>query len=354
MTSSRATHRLAAGILLTSAFLVALGSTPAHAALPTDPGESWQLLAAADSASVLTPTAHNVTTAANDTEWYYNADEATGFAPAGATISQGTADTSAWGGTADATTDYRLSWHTYSGRLQPGWRAGGTVDLNYDPFVRAIYTADVLPAYYPSGVQLGVPRGALTGWTLCYSGPYSGSLPLVDLWAACDGAYLLYAAGSAGTPGELQVRVGGTSILDAPGGDQTGAAVAGSTVTLTAVTVDTTIPWSDYRVYTSVCSGVDCTTDTPAGDPAQWDAGVPSTGTFAIPASAVGRQLWIAIVDDATAADDLASAVTLTVSAAPAVLAATGSTVPWIPLTIGGVVLLAGVALLLFGRRRIS
>jgi hypothetical protein len=51
------------------------------------------------------------------------------------------------------------------------------------------------PAYYPSGPQTNVDQSALTGWTPCWSGTYADEPALSDVLAACNGDYLLLAAG---------------------------------------------------------------------------------------------------------------------------------------------------------------
>jgi LPXTG-motif cell wall-anchored protein len=46
---------------------------------------------------------------------------------------------------------------------------------------------------------MDVDVDALDGWTLCWSNVYNDDTPeaglLSDVWAACDGNYLMYAAG---------------------------------------------------------------------------------------------------------------------------------------------------------------
>jgi hypothetical protein len=51
------------------------------------------------------------------------------------------------------------------------------------------------PTYYPSGPQTNVDQSALTGWVPCWSGTYEDQPALADVLAACNGDYLLLAAG---------------------------------------------------------------------------------------------------------------------------------------------------------------
>ncbi len=164
----------------------------------------WQLLAAGERSAMLTVTETNETTPHNGSEFYFN-DESMGFAPGGAIIYQDTADGAAsgedWGEGAegitniiDDTTPLRLSWHTSETHISDGWRVGADISVG-DEVPRAVYHADTLPSYYPSGPRTNVPEENLIGWTLCYDFDYGTSVDFDVLWTACDGDYLLLAGG---------------------------------------------------------------------------------------------------------------------------------------------------------------
>ena len=96
---------------------------------------------------------------------------------------------------------------------------------------RFIYTAETLPAYYPSGPQQNISVSELDGWTLCWSNRYgdedSSANLLDDIWAACDGAYLMLAGGPIAA--DDTSGTDGTEGLAATGGDSgwiLGAALA--------------------------------------------------------------------------------------------------------------------------------
>ncbi len=194
-----------ASIALIAGGLALLGATPATAALVPD--DAIGLLAVGERTSVLTVTTGNNTNSHNGSGWYYRPGYSIGFVFDGAPVTLNTADT--FFGDEDWS---RLSWHLYPsgntdasvGYIAPGWRYGG-VELysNTAAFQtgRFIYTADTLPAYYPSGPQENVDVSDLDGWTLCWSNLYSDDNPdvdaLDDVWAACDGAYLMLAGGAA-------------------------------------------------------------------------------------------------------------------------------------------------------------
>jgi len=50
------------------------------------------------------------------------------------------------------------------------------------------------PSYYPSGPQQNVASSSVLtgGWELCWSGPYNGFAKFSDIFAACDGEYIMY------------------------------------------------------------------------------------------------------------------------------------------------------------------
>lgn len=75
----------------------------------------------------------NVTHNANGVEWYFNNSYSWGFAPGGSTVIRNSCDivASANSGTAGAPTGTeRLCWHTGSGQMNGGWRAGAATSLN--------------------------------------------------------------------------------------------------------------------------------------------------------------------------------------------------------------------------------
>ena len=53
------------------------------------------------------------------------------------------------------------------------------------------------PAYYPSGPQTGVDKTTPTsgGWSICWSGDYTGDAAIATVLADCDGDYLMLASG---------------------------------------------------------------------------------------------------------------------------------------------------------------
>jgi hypothetical protein len=229
-------------IALITGGLALLGAAPAIAA-PSAPS-TLGLLAAGERTSVLTETTGNITTSNNGTAWYYSLDRSMGFVLDGVSVNLNTADTSF--GDEDWS---RLSWHLRvdvdTDYVDDGYRLGANQDLNLEDLEdfdteadyltqeststgRFIFTADVLPGYYPSGPQENVGLSDLDGWTLCWSNLYADSDSSVDalddIWAACDGTYLMLAGGSTATD-----DTGGTEGLATTGGDSgwiLGAAIA--------------------------------------------------------------------------------------------------------------------------------
>lgn len=196
---------------------LSLGSigTANAAVIPTG---TLSLLAAGERSSVFAETTDNNTTTHNGSEWYYWEDNSIGFAVEGAAVNLSSADVNdgdeAWS---------RLSWHIHSVGdvdvqyfIGDGYRLGTNRDLNYDDEEddtqqsmttgRFVFTANTLPGYYPSGPQENVPVEDLEGWTLCWSNLYGddtlelGSLD--DVFAACDGEYIMLAGGDR-TDGEF-------------------------------------------------------------------------------------------------------------------------------------------------------
>lgn len=357
MTLPKPTRRFA---LLIAGATVLLGSgalaTPATAAVPDPTGTaSWQLLAAGERASVLAPTGHDVTTPHNGSEWYFNVSESIGFAPAGAPIEQDSADIAATGPT-DATTPYRLSWHASDGEVFGGWRVGGDTSLNNSTeFFRAVYEADTLPAYYPFGPQLDVSTSDLTGWTQCWLDTYASEITTTDLWAQCDGAYLLFAGGQQTTA--VDVSVAGVSVLDHPSGTQTTDVVPGNDLELAVPFA----AWSDFIVYTSLCEGEGCEDTLPEDDLTGWSPGVLGDASYLVGADDELRTLAIYAADDETGEPDFSASAVVFISVAPVVippvvppapaLAATGASVDT-ALAAAAALLAAGIGILAFARRR--
>lgn len=186
---------IAIATLTLSSSLIAL---PANA-IPAEP-ETWSLLAAGERDQVLTTTAQNETNSHNGSAWYYN-DLSMGFVKDGFCIDQDGADgADSWMncdnaiGFNEESAQTRLSWHTYDEGVSGGWRVGTVTGLNDSTdTLRAVYQADTRPAYYPAGPRPNIDSADLTGWELCYIGTYDDQVLFSDLWAACDGNYLLFA-----------------------------------------------------------------------------------------------------------------------------------------------------------------
>jgi hypothetical protein len=88
------------------------------------------------------PTGRNATSLHNGAEWYRNGGSL-GFAPAGAVITQSSADT-----VRGPTADQRMSWHTFGGYasdptvVNGGWRSGINTRLNRSSsWQRFVFTA---------------------------------------------------------------------------------------------------------------------------------------------------------------------------------------------------------------------
>lgn len=178
-----------------------VSAVPATAAVV--PYDTLDLLAAGERTSVLTVTSGNSTTLNNGTQWYYRPEWSMGFVDEGGTVTLGEADVNdgpeAWS---------RLSWHLLNNGsvdyIADGYRIGSLLPLNEADSIadfkgRYIFTAETLPAYYPVGPQENVDVADLDGWTLCWSNLYSdddsNTATLTDVWAACDGNYLMIAGG---------------------------------------------------------------------------------------------------------------------------------------------------------------
>jgi hypothetical protein len=110
-------------------------------------------------------TDRNETQAFNGVEWYRNGGSL-GFAPLGSAIQQSSADVAShsnWGSANDATTDFRLSWHSQGGygnaptSLWGGWRSGSHMGFlgDWERYVLTASDADLalppvpVPASFP-------------------------------------------------------------------------------------------------------------------------------------------------------------------------------------------------------------
>lgn len=78
--------------------------------------------------------------------------------------------------------------------------AGNTLNTN-----ATITATSLLPRYYPSGPQTNVPISTVTngGWSLCWSGTYSGTDTLANIQSSCDKSHLMYAGSVTSSPTEF-------------------------------------------------------------------------------------------------------------------------------------------------------
>ena len=277
----------------------------ASAATPPIPEARFTVLAAGERSVVFEPTILNTPVENNGSGWYLT-DSGTGsmgFAPAGASIYQNSADTSSID-PSDPNSNKRLSWHTSNGNMISGWRAGVNIGLGAN-WNRFIYQADTLPSYYPSGPQVNVGQSSVTGWTLCYQGTYNDSVALASLFDSCTGQYIMYAA-SVTTHQKMDVKQNGVSLLDEVGGNYNGDSKVfpGSTVNLSLYEDDgvTPVNWNTYKAYVSNCNYNDCSLDNPQNDtsPTSWDDGTLTSGTYTIPAGSDYRSIVFFPADDET------------------------------------------------------
>jgi len=153
----------------------------------------WLVLAAGERSTVEAETVLNVPALHNGSYWYYTPLVSRGFS-LDQTISQNSCDID------DLNGAYRLCWHSYDDDwMSGGYRAGDDeIRDGNDPgiLVRAIYTSNTLPSYYPDGPQINVLKSDLAsgGWTRCYYGDYGVSVTNAEV-ATCTGTYVLYAGG---------------------------------------------------------------------------------------------------------------------------------------------------------------
>jgi hypothetical protein len=101
------------------------------------------VLAAAPRADVLFNTGtSNTPHDANGSGWYFNDGLSWGFAKQGDPIDRDECDVAASDVEPGPNPDLRLCWHTGSGNLAPGWRAGAVTELNDSTdYTRYIYQA---------------------------------------------------------------------------------------------------------------------------------------------------------------------------------------------------------------------
>lgn len=143
--------------------------------------------------------------------WNYNGksfeleDGSMGFSAIGANLSQGSCDT-------NRSNDDVLCWHnaydlaTDTVFLTQGyrWDQATSVDDESGTY-RIVFTSDN-PEYYPSGVRYDVPVQDLAGWTACWADDWGSEwgdqdVSYADLFAACDGDYLMLAVADTVTEG---------------------------------------------------------------------------------------------------------------------------------------------------------
>lgn len=285
-------------IFLLAQVLVAL---PRVAAAPPEmPDNVYTILAAGSGSTVRTQTARNTPTEHNGTNWYYTPGWSIGFAPAGASINQSTADT-----LLDEHSAKRMSWHLENDNLADGYRTGTHLSTG-EGWTRAIYQAwESPPSYYPAGPQTDVATGSLTGWDLCYEGSYGidENVSMSSIWEDCNGDYLLLAGGPESGIA-VDVSIEDESILSDVGGYQDRDIFANDMLIFDLYARDGITPaeWSNYRVYISECAIDDCDDPgDPISDPDNWNEGTAvDDSSFGIPEEAGGYYIAILVADDET------------------------------------------------------
>ncbi len=91
-------------------------------------------------------------------------------------------------------------------------------------------TALAAPSYQPDGPQTNVAAGVVAagGWSVCFSGLYSSTTALSEVFATCNGDYLMYAGYDNNNPstyialawGPRNIVLGGNSALQTFGSTQ--------------------------------------------------------------------------------------------------------------------------------------
>ena len=245
------------GFALLFGLLVAGSPATASGASPAPPN-AWGLLAAGERTVVLaSATGSNQTVLNNGTYFYNNPSASMGFAPV-AQISQGSADVlnSSLSGTACSVENQgnlRLSWHRNAdGTIRGGWRFGCATFLNSDnSAVRAVFHAEQLPSYYPSGPQVNVSHSTVTegGWEQCYIGGYGTTVPFTTVETACSKRYILLAGGAGAS-----VPVLATPALS-------GSVENGSGITFTFDQVSGAVSYT-VRIFSAATGGIPVVTAT--------------------------------------------------------------------------------------------
>lgn len=119
---------------------------------------TFEVLAAADRADVIFDTGYgNVTHLANNVNWYYSTSYSWGFAGLGDTVSRTSCDTN---GISERD---RLCWHTGSGNMNGGWRAGSNAYLNGSTAWEKVLLVANQSAAVPEPMSLTLVGAALLG-----------------------------------------------------------------------------------------------------------------------------------------------------------------------------------------------
>ncbi len=121
-----------------------------------------------------------------------------------------------------------LCWHgvQWDGEnyVTQGYRWDQQDDVyDSDGYFRIVFTSDN-PTYYPSGAQYDVPIEDLEGWTACWADDWGAqwgdeNVSYTDLFAACDGDYLMLAVAEDVTEGDARFTVSAPDNLAETGLD---------------------------------------------------------------------------------------------------------------------------------------
>jgi hypothetical protein len=161
----------------------------------------------------------------NGLQWFSygvpDGDGAMGFANPLATLDLESCDTNSanldvlcWHGMNESGVDY----------ITQGYRWDQVQDIYEDDgFFRVMFTSDD-PTYYPSGAQYDVPIDDLKGWTACWADDWGTQwgehdVAYDDLFAACDGDYLMMAVAEDVTEGDSPFTIAGEDNLAETGLD---------------------------------------------------------------------------------------------------------------------------------------